>query len=138
LSLFFFYPFSLLLRHPPRSTLFPYTTLFRSAAMQIVNARTGAWDRELLERLNLPAGLLAEIVPAGTNLGLLKDALAEELSLEGVSIVAPATHDTGSAVAGAPLAEGWAYISSGTWSLVGVERADILINSDVAHHNFTN
>ena len=114
------------------------TEYTNATTTQMVNARTGAWDVELLERVSLPASLLTEIVPAGTNLGLLKDALAEELSLEGVSIVAPATHDTGSAVAGAPLAEGWAYISSGTWSLVGVERADVLINSEVAHHNFTN
>ncbi|HKC65488.1 MAG TPA: rhamnulokinase family protein [Pyrinomonadaceae bacterium] len=114
------------------------TEYTNATTTQMVNARTGAWDRELLERLNLPASLLAEIVPAGTNLGLLKDALAKELALEGVSVVAPATHDTGSAVAGAPLRDGWAYISSGTWSLVGVERESVLINSDVARHNFTN
>src|SRR5204862_103570 len=53
-------------------------------------------------------------------------------------VVAPATHDTGSAVAGAPIEDGWAYISSGTWSLVGVERDEILINHDVARLNFTN
>ncbi|PYS49018.1 MAG: rhamnulokinase [Acidobacteria bacterium] len=114
------------------------TEYTNATTTQMVNAEAGAWDRELLERLNLPASLLAEIVPAGANLGLLKDALAKELSLEGVSVVAPATHDTGSAVAGAPLENGWAYISSGTWSLVGVERESVLINSDVARHNFTN
>ena len=53
-------------------------------------------------------------------------------------VVAPATHDTASAVAGAPLAEGWAYISSGTWSLVGVERRAPLVSAEVARHNFTN
>ena len=53
-------------------------------------------------------------------------------------MLAPATHDTGSAVAGTPLEEGWAFISSGTWSLVGVERDSVLINSDVFAHNFTN
>jgi rhamnulokinase len=58
--------------------------------------------------------------------------------MEAVVVVAPATHDTGSAVAGTPLKEGWAYISSGTWSLVGVEREDVLINVDVARYNFTN
>src|SRR5207244_2645727 len=47
-------------------------------------------------------------------------------------------HDTGSAVAGAPIKEGWAYISSGTWSLVGVERDEVLITHEVARHNFTN
>jgi rhamnulokinase len=105
---------------------------------QMVNARTGTWDRELVERLDLPVHLLAEIVPAGASIGSLKPALADELGLDGVRVVAPATHDTGSAVAGAPLADGWAYISSGTWSLVGVERDDVLINADVARHNFTN
>jgi rhamnulokinase len=105
---------------------------------QMVNARTGTWDREMLARLSLPANLLPEIVPAGTDLGLLKPELARELCLDGVRVVAPATHDTGSAVAGTPLEEGWAYISSGTWSLVGVERPAPLINRDVARHNFTN
>lgn len=105
---------------------------------QLVNAETGAWDRELLRRLELPSGLFAEIVPAGTELGPLKPELADELRLGGVRVVAPATHDTGSAVAGAPLKEGWAYISSGTWSLVGVERRGALVNCEVARQNFTN
>ena len=105
---------------------------------QLVAAQTGQWDTELLERLGLPAQLLAEIVPAGTDLGPLAPSLADELGLGGVHVVAPATHDTGSAVAGAPLAEGWAYISSGTWSLVGVERRAPLVSEEVARHNFTN
>ena len=105
---------------------------------QLVGARTGAWDVELIERLNLPASLFAEMVPAGTNLGPLKSSIAAELELPDVDVVAPATHDTGSAVTGTPLAKGWAYISSGTWSLVGVERNDVLINEEVSRHNFTN
>ncbi|MGH9837518.1 MAG: toxin-antitoxin system TumE family protein [Blastocatellia bacterium] len=105
---------------------------------QLVNAGTGAWDEAMLKRLSLPAHLLTEIVPAGSDLGLLKPELAEELKLAGVRVVAPATHDTGSAVAGALLEEGWAYISSGTWSLVGVELGESLINPEVARHNFTN
>jgi rhamnulokinase len=71
-------------------------------------------------------------------LGPLARERAEALGLEGVRVVAPATHDTGSAVAGAPLLEGWAYISSGTWSLVGIERAAPLVNAEVARANFTN
>jgi rhamnulokinase len=105
---------------------------------QMVNAGTGTWDREMLARLGLPSDLLLEIVPAGTGVGPIKPALAGELSLEGARVVAPGTHDTASAIAGAPLEDGWAYISSGTWSLVGVERDRPLINSDVARHNFTN
>ncbi|HEX8142422.1 MAG TPA: rhamnulokinase family protein [Pyrinomonadaceae bacterium] len=115
------------------------TEYTNATTTQMVNAGTGTWDRELIERLGLPLNLLTEIVPAGTSLGPLKPALADQLGLDAsVSVVLPATHDTGSAVAGAPLEEGWAYISSGTWSLVGVERRDVLINSAIAHHNFTN
>lgn len=105
---------------------------------QLIGARTGEWDAELIERLGLPGHLLAEIVPAGTDLGPLASSVVEELGLEGARVVAPSTHDTGSAVAGAPLAEGWAYISSGTWSLVGVERDEPLVSPAVARHNFTN
>jgi len=101
---------------------------------QMVNARTGKWDYDLLERLSLPATLLPEIVPAGTPIG----PMLAELGIDAAPVVAPATHDTGSAIAGSPLREGWAYISSGTWSLVGVERDDVLINQEVARYNFTN
>ena len=105
---------------------------------QLVDARTRVWDSELIATLNLPARLFAEIVPAGTILGPLRPSLAAELDLQDVNVVAPATHDTGSAVAGTPLESGWAYISSGTWSLVGVERHEVLINEEVARNNFTN
>src|SRR5262247_768666 len=102
---------------------------------QMVNAAAPFWDPTIIDRLKLPAHLLAEIVPAGSDLGPLRPELAEEFDLKGVRVVAPATHDTGSAVVGAPLEDGWAYISYGTWSLVGVELNRPLINPDVARHN---
>lgn len=114
------------------------TEYTNATTTQMLSAEGGAWDTGMLEQLNLPANLLAQVVPAGTDLGTLEPTLADELGLEGVRVVAPATHDTGSAVAGAPLENGWAYISSGTWSLVGVEREGVLINAEVARHNFTN
>lgn len=114
------------------------TEFTNATTTQLIDARRGFWDSGLIELLGLSRDIFAEIVPAGTDLGPLKPELAKELDLEGVRVVAPATHDTGSAVAGAPLEDGWAYISSGTWSLVGVERNDVLINSEVASHNFTN
>jgi rhamnulokinase len=114
------------------------TEYTNATTTQLVDAETREWDRVLAERLDLPAHLLGDLIPAGTDLGPLTRGRAEELRLEGVHVIAPATHDTGSAVAGAPLAEGWAYISSGTWSLVGIERAAPLVNADVARANFTN
>jgi rhamnulokinase len=104
----------------------------------LVDVRTETWDLELVDHLNLPSHLLAEVVPAGTEIGPLRPALAGELGLDQVKVIAPATHDTGSAVAGVPLRDGWAYISSGTWSLVGVEKKSPLVNSEVERHNFTN
>src|SRR4029079_15061648 len=82
---------------------------------------------------SLPVNVLPEIVPAGTNVGPIR----AEFGLD-ARVVAPATHDTARAIGGAPIPDGWAYISSGTWSLVGVERDEVLINEEVARHNFTN
>ncbi len=105
---------------------------------QMFGASTGSWDDDLLGRLGIPRHLLCDVVPPGTSLGPLLRDVAAETGLDGVDLVAPAAHDTGSAVAGAPLQPGWAYISSGTWSLAGVERTGVLINAEVARHNFTN
>ena len=105
---------------------------------QILNAETGRWDDGLVERLGLPRALLPEVLPAGQRLGRLQPARAAELDLTELEVIAPATHDTASAVAGTPLQPGWAYISSGTWSLVGVERAAPLLGAAVGEANFTN
>jgi rhamnulokinase len=114
------------------------TEFTNATTTQLVNAESCKWDTELLEVLQLPRRLFTDIVQAGTRLGPLTPEMAAEVELEGVNVVATATHDTASAVAGTPLQEGWAYISSGTWSLVGVERDNHLINSETASRNFTN
>jgi rhamnulokinase len=106
---------------------------------QLVNSATGDWDRHMAKRLGLPSNLLNELVPAGTNIGVINLSLAAELRVGKLRVVAPATHDVASAVAGTPLREGWAYvISSGARGSVGVERANPLINEEVAQSNFTN
>ena len=114
------------------------TEYTNATTTQMLNPRTSMWDHELLDRLGLPKHLLADVVPAGAHVGPLRKQITDEIGIDAVQVVAPATHDTGSAVAGAPLQDGWAYISSGTWSLVGVERSAALINEEVARHNFTN
>lgn len=105
---------------------------------QLVNADLADWDLELLGSLGLDKSKVPNIIPAGTDLGWLKQEIANELNLPNVRVTVPATHDTGSAVAGLPLEKDWAYISSGTWSLVGVELGQPLINTEVARFNFTN
>jgi rhamnulokinase len=104
----------------------------------LLSATTRTWDGELFARLGLPRAAMPEIVPAGSELGRLRAGLHRESGLDRIPIVAPATHDTASAVVGTPLEPGSAYVSSGTWSLVGVERDMPLVNEAVARANFTN
>lgn len=117
------------------STVGEYTDATTS---QLVNARTGDWDRDLFERLGLPLDIMPELVPPGTELGSLRDERREETGLGALRVIAPATHDTASAVVGTPLRENWAYISSGTWSLVGIETGAPVLTEAVEAANLTN
>ncbi len=96
-----------------------------ASTSQFLNPRTGTWSRSLLGKLQLPSHFLPPIVPPGTVLGSLRRSLAERFSLPRVRVVAPPSHDTASAVAGVPTAQtgqtNWAFLSSGTWSLMGLE-----------------
>lgn len=114
------------------------TEFTNATTTQLVSASTGTWDDHVIDRLGLPRDVFAPIVPAGHALGSLRAELAADTGLDCRQVVAPATHDTGSAVAGTPLRQEWAFISSGTWSLVGLERPRPLITRDVARHNVTN
>lgn len=97
------------------------------------------WSKELVEKLGIPYRILPEIIPPGTELGMLLPSIRDELGLNDVSVIAPACHDTGSAVAAVPAkGQNWAYISSGTWSLMGVEIAKPIINDKTLNYNFTN
>src|SRR5688572_8475656 len=109
-----------------------------ATTMQMVRHDTRDWDRDLLRRLGIPSSLLPRLVPPGTKLGQLRSEVAAATGLHGVEVVAPATHDTASAVAGTPLSDGVAFVSSGTWSLVGVERRSPLVNDETLALNFTN
>jgi rhamnulokinase len=90
----------------------------------------------------LPAGIFPEVVPPGTRLGKLREGLAARMGLKRIEVVAPATHDTGSAVAAVPTqltgTPTWAYISSGTWSLLGVEVQQAALSERALELNITN
>jgi rhamnulokinase len=109
-----------------------------ASTTQLLALATKDWDRDLCERAGLPAPLLPPLLQPGADLGPLDGALARKAGLANTRVVLPATHDTASAVVGTPLQPGWAYVSSGTWSLVGVERTEALVAPDVARANFTN
>ncbi len=109
-----------------------------ASTTQLVDVKTRRWAEDLFSRLGLPREIMPEVVPPGTDLGELRPALQKELGLGPLRVLAPATHDTGSAVVGTPLERGWVYVSSGTWSLVGVELQAPLVSDAVARANFTN
>ncbi len=102
------------------------------------DARSRSWDEELCQRLGIPSAVLPTLVKAGTSLGRLRPELARRLGLAELAIVAPGTHDTASAVAGTPLEPGWAYVSSGTWSLVGLETSAPVLTPRACAENVTN
>ncbi|WP_425148565.1 rhamnulokinase [Deinococcus sp.] len=110
-----------------------------ASTTQLYDPGTGHWATALLDALNIPTSILPTIVDAGSDLGELSPEVAELTGLRGVRVVAPATHDTASAVAAVP-AEGndWAYISSGTWSLVGLELPRPMISARSLSENLTN
>jgi rhamnulokinase len=111
-----------------------------ASTSQFYNPVTKRWATELFETLELPIGLLGAIVPPGTRLGPLLDEVADTSGLEGVPVFATAAHDTAAAVAAAPATgeQPWCYISSGTWSLMGLELEAPLINAATLKANFTN
>ncbi len=107
---------------------------------QAFNPTTSGWATDLLTRLGLPTAIFPEIVKPGTVLGPLQRLVGDELGLHGaVPVVAPACHDTGSAVAAVPAAnQRFGWISSGTWSIVGAEVPDAVVNPDTLLYNLTN
>jgi len=106
---------------------------------QLYNPVKQDWEEELLTALGLPRMMMQEIVPPGTVIGDLRPAVAAETGLGSVPVIATTSHDTASAVAAVP-AEGtdWAYISSGTWSLVGFESGRPVITKQALDLNVTN
>jgi rhamnulokinase len=98
----------------------------------------GVWLTDLLDQLAIPTSMLAPVVDAGTSLGEILPELRSDVGT--ARVVAPATHDTGSAIAATPvsLSDGWGYISSGTWSLVGVEIRQPIMNEEALAANCTN
>lgn len=117
----------------------PKIEVSMASTFQLYNPRTRSWADKLLHSLNLPPGLLPDIVSSGTKLGSIRSDVQTETGIGKIEVIATCSHDTGAAVAGVP-AEGhnWAYLSSGTWSLMGVELEAPVINQLTRELNFTN
>ncbi|MGC8885725.1 MAG: rhamnulokinase [Verrucomicrobiia bacterium] len=110
-----------------------------ASTTQLYNPITKSWSKKLLNLLELPERIFPKIVPSGTRLGLMKKSLADETGNNQIEVVASCSHDTGAAVAAVPASgKNWAYLSSGTWSLMGVESQTPIINDKCRELNFTN
>lgn len=105
---------------------------------QCWDANSGAWITDLLDRLEIPTTMLPPVVEAGTMLGEVLPEWRSDLGK--ARVIVPATHDTGSAIAATPVqpSSTWGYISSGTWSLVGVELQKPIVTAQAMASNFTN
>ena len=109
-----------------------------ASTSQLLNAKKRDWDFELIEKLGLPKKIFGKILPPGTVLGSLTEELQQELG-GNAQVIAVGGHDTASAVAAAPLAnQNCAYLSSGTWSLMGLEEPQPIITEESAKFDITN
>ena len=105
---------------------------------QMVDPVKRSWATGLMQRLDLPVDLPAPLVEPGSILGTILPDIAGHSALAGARIIAPACHDTGSAVAAISAREGTAFLSSGTWSLLGTELDSPVITADALRLNLTN
>ena len=110
-----------------------------ASTSQLMDMRTGKWSKELFDKLSLPIEIMPDIVRPGTIVGKLTRSLADELGCNQIPIIAVGSHDTASAIAAVPAGNNnWAYLSSGTWSLCGVEVPEAIINDKTFKYEFTN
>ena len=115
-----------------------YNEFTISSTSQLLNSLTHQWDDVIFDRLGLPKRLMQEIIYPGTVIGRLTDALAEELG-GNANVVAVGSHDTASAVASiSDAGDDWAFISSGTWSLMGTPTKEPIISQEAFDAAFTN
>jgi rhamnulokinase len=106
---------------------------------QLYNPKKNDWDSELFNALGIRKTIMQEIVRPGTVLGEVSPDICQETGLNRLKLIATASHDTASAVVAIPATgKDWAYISSGTWSLMGVESKEPVLNDNAYQFNFTN
>lgn len=109
-----------------------------ASTTQLLNLDSRDFDDDLLKFLNIKREQFATLTEPGAVLGPLDEALVQTYDLPDCQLICVATHDTASAVLGAPLQKDFAYISSGTWSLLGVERTLPLNSMKAMQANYTN
>ncbi len=118
----------------------PYAEYTLASTSQLMDMRTGQWSQTIFEKMNLPIGIMPDVIGPGKVIGKLTKKVANEIGCGEIPVIAVGSHDTASAVAAVPADEKtkWAYLSSGTWSLMGVETPKAIINDKTFAHQFTN
>ena len=110
-----------------------------ASTSQLMDVNTKSWSKPVFDQLGLPLKLMPPVVETGTNLGPLLEEIAQEVDLDQLDVIATAGHDTACAVAAVPAQSGnWAYLSSGTWSLLGIECENPIVNGESFKIGFTN
>lgn len=110
-----------------------------ASTSQLINARNKSWEPQIFAKLGLPLDIMAPVVNPGKVIGKLLPEICSQVNIDPMHVIASATHDTAAAVAAVPAMESdWIYLSSGTWSLMGIESDEPVISQASLKNNFTN
>jgi len=110
-----------------------------ASTSQMLNVKKKEWDTAIINELEIPTDIFPKIVMPGTKIGNLTNKNKQKTNLKNIDVIAVGSHDTASAIASVPVQQkNWAYLSSGTWSLIGVEVENPIINNTSFVNGFTN
>jgi sugar (pentulose or hexulose) kinase len=117
-----------------------YAEYTLASTSQLMDMRTGKWSKEVFRKLNLPIEIMPKVVAPGSVVGTLTSEVAGEIGCNRIPVIAVGSHDTASAVVAVPADEQtkWAYLSSGTWSIVGVKTPKAIVNDKTFENQLTN
>lgn len=117
----------------------PFGEYTLASTSQMMDMKTGRWSKAIFKELSLPLEIMPHVTRPGTVVGELTPEVAREIGCGRIPLIAIGSHDTASAVLGAPgRGDRWAYLSSGTWSLMGVEIPQAIVNDKTFAYEFTN
>ena len=115
------------------------TELSFATTTQLYNPTKKSWDEEIFKLLGIPIAIMQDIIEAGSVIGFIDDSICRLTGINKIPVIAVATHDTNSAICAIPAqGDNWAFISSGTWSLMGVESYHPIISKKSFQMNFSN
>jgi len=118
-----------------------YNEYTRITTSIMYNQKEGRWEDRIFDKLDLPRDIFPEIIMPGEEIDNISSKVCSELEIKTMPVIAPATHDTPSAVAGIPVAsknKNWAFISMGTWCIIGQETESPIINDQALNAGFSN